>query len=115
MEAYLATRNWELAQALAKRLASDDPADPQWAISLAFATRRVESIEAAKEILLEAAARHPNEPTIHYNLSCYECQLGNLDAAKVRVKRAIELQPKCAAMASGRSRFGAAVADDRDS
>lgn len=31
---------------------------------------------------------------IHYNLACYECQLGNLDEAKGRLKQAFELEPE---------------------
>jgi hypothetical protein len=28
----------------------------------------------------------------HYNLACYECQLGDLEGAKARLKRAFELE-----------------------
>ncbi len=55
---------------------TDDPDHPQWSISLAYVTRRLESVGAAKSILLEAATLHPNEAIIHYNLACYDCQLG---------------------------------------
>jgi hypothetical protein len=41
-------------QEIAKRLAEFQPDDIQWTISLAYATRRVDSIQAAKEILLNA-------------------------------------------------------------
>ena len=96
---YQSAKRWELAIVVAKQLAAIDSQNPQWAISLAYATRRLTSIEAAKVILLDAAAKHPEEPIIHYNLGCYECQLGDLDAAKSHLKRATELQPQCAAMA----------------
>src|SRR5215211_3159726 len=52
----------------------------QWPVSLAYATRRAQSLKAAKLILLEAATKHPEEPLIFYNLGCYECQLGDLDS-----------------------------------
>ena len=67
---------------MAKCLLNHDPAEVQWSISLAYATRRAESIEAAKVILLEAVERHPKEPILHYNLTCYECQLGEVEVAK---------------------------------
>ena len=67
---------WELMRTVAGRLAAHDPDDVQWAISLAYATRRAQSIEAARRILLEAVEQHPGEPILHYNLACYECQLG---------------------------------------
>ena len=96
---YQSAKRWELATVVAKQLAAGAPEDPQWPISLAYATRRLESIEAAKAILLEATAKHPDEPIIHYNLGCYACQLGELDAAKDYLMRAFELQPKCLEMA----------------
>lgn len=96
---YQSAKHWELMQVVAKQLLRSDPHNPQWPISLAFATRRFESIEAAKPILLEAAVKHPEEPMIHFNLACYECQLGNLDAARKHLGRAFGLQPKCRAMA----------------
>jgi len=29
----------------------------------------------------------------HFNLACYECQLGNLETTKERLRRAFELEP----------------------
>lgn len=48
---------------------------------------------------MEGVGRHSNEPIIHYNLGCYACQLGDLDAAKGHLKRAFEIEPKCREMA----------------
>ena len=50
LEIYAGLKKWELMQAVAKKLAEHDPQNVQWAISQAYATRRAESIEAAKEI-----------------------------------------------------------------
>ncbi len=50
---YQGTKKWEMAQVVAKQLATDDPLNPQWPISLAYVTRRLESLEAAKAILLD--------------------------------------------------------------
>ena len=96
---YAGLEKWELMGTVAGRLAAHDPADAQWAISLAYATRRAQSIEAAKCILLEAVERLPEEPILHYNLACYECQLGELEVAKARLAHAFELEPKCRLMA----------------
>ena len=91
---YHGLEKWELLQVVAKKLADCDPEEPQWAISLAYATRRADSIPAAKSILLEAVARHPNEAMFHFNLACYACQLGDLDAAKEFLARAISLDKR---------------------
>jgi predicted Zn-dependent protease len=99
LQIYGALKKWELMQTVAARLATYDPAEVQWSISFALATRRAESIEAAKVILLAASERHPEEALIHYNLACYECQLGNMAQAKERLSRAITLQKACRLMA----------------
>lgn len=89
-----ALKKWELMQAVAKRLARIDPENVQRTISWAYATRRADSIEAARLILLEAVERFPTAAILHYNLACYECLLGNLEEAKSRLKRAFELEPR---------------------
>jgi predicted Zn-dependent protease len=75
---------------LAKRLAEFEPDNPQWPVSLAYATRRASSIQAAKEILLNAERTFPKEASIKYNLACYECQLGNLGDARNYLKQAFK-------------------------
>jgi len=46
------------------------------------------------EFLETAVERLPEVAHFHYNLACYECQLGNLEAAKYRLQRAFELEPQ---------------------
>ena len=76
LEIYRAFQKWELMQTVAKKLNQWDPDEVQWWISWAYATRRAENIEAAKTILLDAVKNHPKAALVHYNLACYECQLG---------------------------------------
>jgi tetratricopeptide (TPR) repeat protein len=59
--------------------------------SLACATRRADSIHAAKEILLNAEPKFPKEAIIKYNLACYCCQLGEIENAKNYLKKAFEI------------------------
>jgi hypothetical protein len=99
LEIYRGLEKWELMRTVAARLTAHDPEDADWAISLAYATRRAQSIEAAKLILLEAVERLPDEPILHFNLACYECQLGELEVAKSRLAHAFKLAPKCRLMA----------------
>ena len=91
IEIYRGLAKWELMQAIAKRLAEFQPDDIQWTISLAYATRRVESIGAAKEILLNAEPKFPKEAAIKYNLACYFCQTGDIKTAKNYLKKAFEI------------------------
>ena len=104
MEIYSKLQQWERMQGIAERLMRKDPTDPHWAISYAYATRRALSLEAAKDVLRAAIQQYPKEPTIPYNLACYECQLGELESAKRYFEKAIELQPS----------FGPAALKDPD-
>src|SRR5437867_1564490 len=93
IEIYRGLKNWELMAELSQRLMEFHSDDPQWPVSLAYATRRATSIEAAKEILLNAESRFPREAIIFYNLGCYSCQLGEIDNAKNYLKQAFEIDP----------------------
>ena len=61
---YLGLEKWELMQEIAKRLTEFQPDNVQWTISLAYATRRADSIHAAKKVLLNAEPRFPKEAAI---------------------------------------------------
>ena len=88
---YRGLEKWELMQEVAKRLVEFQPEDVQWTISLAYATRRANSIEAAKEVLLSAEPKFPKEAAIKYNLACYFCQIGDIKAARNYLKKAFEI------------------------
>jgi hypothetical protein len=76
---------------VSKRLAEFHPNDVQWTVSLAYATRRADSIQAAKEILLNAELKFPKEAIIKYNLACYWCQLGEIENAKNYLQKTFEI------------------------
>jgi tetratricopeptide (TPR) repeat protein len=84
-------KKWELMREIAKRLAEFQPNDVQWTVSFAYATRRTESVETAKEILLNAEPKFPKGAVVPYNLACYECQLGNVESAKNYLKKAFQI------------------------
>jgi len=91
IEIYRGLAKWELMQDLAKRLTDFQPGDVQWTISLAYATRRADSIHAAKKILLNAEPKFPKEATIKYNLACYFCQTGDIKTATDYLRKAFEI------------------------
>jgi len=93
------TQRWASMQSAARKLAELDPADPQWAIAWAYATRRAESIDVARLVLIEALERHPLEALIHYNLACYDSVLKNLESSQEFLVRALTLEPGMRAMA----------------
>jgi tetratricopeptide (TPR) repeat protein len=96
---YAKLEKWELMQTVARRLVIGEPEHVEWIVSLAYATRRTETIEAAKTMLLDAVERHPSAAILHYNLACYECQLGQIEVAKARLGHAFRLDANLRALA----------------
>ncbi|GAA5119257.1 hypothetical protein GCM10023212_11090 [Luteolibacter yonseiensis] len=78
----LRMEKWHAARIEAEEMAGRDPGNPGWWISWAYALRREKSVYEAREILWEAARRHPEELMISYNLACYASVLGELDEAR---------------------------------
>ena len=90
---------WQEMEAAAALLCAARPEEAQWAISLAYATRRAYDLEAARTVLREAQTRFPEEAIIRYNLACYECQLGRLAEARADLREAFRLEKTCREMA----------------
>jgi tetratricopeptide (TPR) repeat protein len=91
---YAGRQQWESMQSLAEEMAERDPTNIQFALCWATATRKMQSIEAAKQILLQALQMHPDNPALHYNLSCYESSLRHFNQARRHLARAIQLDPR---------------------
>jgi tetratricopeptide (TPR) repeat protein len=91
---YRALEKWDLMQVVARQLALRDPDNVSATIEWAFAARRAECIEAARLILNAAVERLPGSALLHYELARCECLLGDVEAAKARLKRAFDLEPE---------------------
>ncbi|HJT81899.1 MAG TPA: hypothetical protein VJ719_11935 [Chthoniobacterales bacterium] len=87
-------QKWKEARDLAISLADQDPNNAQWTIWSASAACRLQSVEAAKKILVQALDSHPDNANIHYNLSCYETRLRHFHKAQRHLLRAIQLDPR---------------------
>lgn len=94
MQIYRAAEKWPLMEVVARELLKRHSNEPVYWHDLAWAVRRADSINAAQKILLDASNRFPNDAMTHFNLGCYACQLGDIEEAKTRVGRAIELDAK---------------------
>jgi Flp pilus assembly protein TadD len=84
-------RDWLALRDASAELARRAPDEAAWWITLAYATRRADSLAAAEEVLIVAETKHPAEATIQFNLGCYACQRGDLIEARRRVDHAIAL------------------------
>ena len=87
----MADNRWSDATQFARTLNVRRPDEPVFCIQLAYSIRRAESIEAARDILLDAKNRFPKIAVIPFNLACYECQLGHPDEAMVFLEKAFKL------------------------
>jgi tetratricopeptide (TPR) repeat protein len=99
LEVYQHWQKWSEAESIATRLVEMEPEEPGWLVALAYATRRSRGLVFAHEILLPAGEKFPNCATIQFNLACYAALLGQLEEARQRLSRAIQLDKAFAAMA----------------
>src|SRR5215510_12631557 len=76
VDCYLAAKKWSLAAKVAANLVEIEPENASWWINLAYATRRIESVEKAEALLGRARQLHPDNPIIAFNFACYACVLG---------------------------------------
>jgi Flp pilus assembly protein TadD len=87
---HAAAGKWNEAVEIAGALTRLEPDEPGVWISLAYATRRKSGggIAPARAILIQARRTFSKEPIIAYNLACYDCQLGDLNAARLWLEKA---------------------------
>ncbi len=84
-------RMWAPALDCAQRLARSAPDRSIGFIHTAFCLHEMGRTTEARDSLLSGPDFLQEEPTYHYNLSCYEAVLGNLDTARAHLKRSFEL------------------------
>jgi predicted Zn-dependent protease len=86
-------KNWPEALAVAERELQAAPGNSAGWLHRAYALRRVADggLAQAWDALLPAVEKFPDEAVIAYNLSCYACQLNQLNTARVWLKRALKI------------------------
>ena len=89
---------WRAALEVADAELAAAPDDPAGWLHRAYALRRVSDggLTRAWDALLPAAKKFPAEPVVAYNLSCYACQLQQLDIARHWLQRALAAGQKAA-------------------
>ena len=71
-------------------------------IRRSFALHELKRTREALEKLLPAVEHFPEEMVIRYNVACYECVLGNMSQAKLRLSEAFDLARKKRCLAEWR-------------
>jgi hypothetical protein len=89
-------QHWEEGLQIAQALLRRAPKRSSGWLHQAYALRRVPdgSVQKAWDALLPAFEKFPKEATIPFNLSCYACQMRQLDAARDWFKRAVAVGGK---------------------
>ena len=88
---YMMAKDWELLLAVARELTRSRPSDEKGWIHAGIALRKLDRVAEARAVLLEAEAIHGACAFLHYDLGCYHCLLGEMVAARERVRRACRL------------------------
>ena len=96
---YQELENWEDAQKFARGLRYEFSEEVDWWIADAYATRRFESINEARTILLEGLALHYEDALIRFNLACYACVIKSHDECMDFLKEAVKRDDKFKLMA----------------
>ncbi len=82
----------EAAWDVARKLIIRAPDRASGWLNRAYALRRSPEggLSKAWDALLPAAEKFPDEPTVFYNLSCYACQLEQMENARKWFKKALK-------------------------
>lgn len=81
---------WQESVVVAARIIELAPDEVFGWIHRSYALHELKRTQEARDLLLPAVENFPKVETIPYNLACYECQLGNLTAARSWLLRALK-------------------------
>ncbi|MEQ1858419.1 MAG: hypothetical protein ABMA13_00625 [Chthoniobacteraceae bacterium] len=87
-------RRWRQALSAGRELTQIAPDRSSGFIHAAFCLHELGKTEEARALLVSGPTTLHAEPVFHYNLACYECVLGNLNAAREHLARSVKLDKK---------------------
>jgi predicted Zn-dependent protease len=84
-------RRWKEAEATAAKGCESHPDREEFTVQRAFALHQMNKGDEAMNVLLEAPEWIRRTGILHYNLACYEAQLGDLKTAHQCINVAIQM------------------------
>jgi len=99
LEILSSMQRWKEVSRIGRESISRFPAHGHLYLQTSYGVRRHENLTAAYEVLASGEHALSKEALFHFNMACYECQLGHLEAARERLIRAIKLGRECRQMA----------------
>ena len=93
---HIQKEDWDLALAAATDLVAEAPDNAHSWLHRSYALRRATGggVAKARAALEPALEKFPKEPVISYNLSCYACQMQDLEVARQWFQRALQIGKK---------------------
>lgn len=91
MQILQALKKWEDGANLGLGALQQYPDSGSLYLMTAYCLRRYKNVAEARALLRRGEHALTQDPFFHFNLACYDCQLGDLDGAKERLTRAIKL------------------------
>jgi tetratricopeptide (TPR) repeat protein len=93
---YIQQENWDAALGAATDLVVEAPESANSWLHRSYALRRATGggVAKARAALEPALEKFPEEPVISYNLSCYACQMQDLEIARRWFQRALAIGKK---------------------
>lgn len=89
----IALQRWEAGAAIGRLAVEKYPQSVSFYLNGAYCIRRAESLDAAYPFLKQARQTCDKLTALwHYNLACYESQLGNLDAVGPLFRKAVAME-----------------------
>lgn len=88
---YAAAKKWDATLDIAAALIRIDPEHPLGWVHRSYALHELKRTTEARDNLLRVVDNFPISATMHYNLACYECQLGRLEQAKHWLEKAFKM------------------------
>jgi predicted Zn-dependent protease len=92
-------KEWSHALKLATALCHALPEHPSPFLDVAFCLHELKRTPEAREILLSGPASLRETGIFHYNMACYEAQLGNLGPARDYLNQAVKMDDRYREMA----------------
>lgn len=86
------SKSWEACVRIATNIVERAPKEVFGWIHRSYALHELKRTQEAHDLLLPAVKKFPKNETIPYNLACYECQLGEVNAARDWLRRALKLR-----------------------
>jgi predicted Zn-dependent protease len=87
-------RDWLAAATAAKAVIRLLPDEAEGWVHHSVALHKLQRTTEARALLRAVVERFPDDPVLLYNLACYECQLGQLPAARERLCQALTLSAR---------------------